>query len=88
MMSMYNLIEYSYKYSKISEHLSQYYRDEPIATLTDSQSFKYKVKVIGKTIGDDYTNNVEIAVPLKYLSNFLRTPEMPLTDCGTSFILT
>ena len=40
MMSMYNLIEHSYKYSKISEHLSQYYRDEPVATLTDSQSFK------------------------------------------------
>ena len=39
-MSMYNLIEYSGKYSKISECLWQYYGDEPNATLADFESFK------------------------------------------------
>ena len=29
-MPMYNLIEYSDNYSKISEHLRQYSRDEPV----------------------------------------------------------
>ena len=32
--------------------------------------------------------NVEIMVPLKYLSNFLRTLEMPLINCEVHLILT
>ena len=31
---------------------------------------------------------VEIAVPLKYLSNFWRTLDMPLINCEVSLILT
>ena len=42
--------------------------------LTDS--FNFKVRMTGQT-GDDGTKNVEITVPLKYLSNFWRTLEMP-----------
>ena len=38
--------------------------------------------------GDDGTKNVEIKVPLKYLSNFWRTLEMPLINCEISLILT
>ena len=38
--------------------------------------------------GDDGTKNVEIMVPLKYLSNFWRTLEMPLINCEISLILT
>ena len=32
--------------------------------------------------------NAEIAVPLKYLSNFWRTLEIPLIDCEINLILT
>ena len=32
--------------------------------------------------------NVEIMVPLKYLSNFWRTLEMPLINCESNLILT
>ena len=32
--------------------------------------------------------NVEIMVPLKYLSNFWRTLEMPLFNCEVNLILT
>ena len=32
--------------------------------------------------------NVEIVVPLKYLSNFRRTPELPLINCEINLILT
>ena len=53
--------------------------------LTDS--FKFKVKITGQT-GDDGTKDVEIMVPLKYLSNFWRTLEMPLIDCEVNVILT
>ena len=32
--------------------------------------------------GDNGTKNVEIMVSRKYLSNFWRTLEMPLINCG------
>ena len=72
-MSMYNLIEYSDNYSKTSESLQQYYKDEPYDNLTDSESFKSKIKTTGNTPADGNTKDVEIIVPLKYLSNFWRT---------------
>ena len=52
--------------------------------LTDSLNFK--VKMTGKT-GYDGTKNLEIMVPLKYLSNFWRTLEMPLINCEINLIL-
>ena len=42
--------------------------------------FKLKQKVTGQT-GNDGTKDVEIMVPLKYLSNFWKTHEMPLANC-------
>ena len=80
LMPMYNLIEYSDNYSKTSGSLWQYYRDEPNNNLADPESFKFKVRITGKT-NDDNEKDVEIMVPLKYLSNFWRTLEMPLINC-------
>ena len=51
-MPIYNLIEYSDNYSKTSGNLWKYYRDEPNDNLTGSESFKSKLKVIGKTPAD------------------------------------
>ena len=48
-MPMYNLIECSDNYSKTSGSLWQYYKDDPNDNLADSESFKYKVKITGKT---------------------------------------
>ena len=76
-MPMYNLIEYSDNYSKTSGGLRQY-QDQPNDKIAGSESFKSKVKVTGKPPADRNTKNVEIIVPLKYLSNFWRTLEMPL----------
>ena len=53
--------------------------------LTDS--FNFKVKFTGQT-GNDGTKDVEIMVPLKYLSNFGRTLEVPLINCEVNLILT
>ena len=75
-MPMYNLIEYSDNYSKTSGSLWQYYRDDPNDNTTQSGSFKYNIKITGKTPADGNTKAVEIAVPLKYLSNFCRTLQM------------
>ena len=69
-MPMYNLVEYSDNYSKRTGGLWQYYKDDPNDNIADSESFKYKVKITGKTPADGNTKTVEIIVPLKYLSNF------------------
>ena len=69
-MPMYNLTEYSDNYSKTSASLWQYYKDDPNDNLPDSESFKSKVKILEKTPDNGNAKNVEIIVPLKYLSNF------------------
>ena len=96
-MPVYNLIEYSDNYAKTTGSLWQYCKDIParnvnneiivfdINNLTDS--FKFKAKITGQT-GNDGTKGVEIMVPLKYLSNFWGTLEMPLINCEVNLILT
>ena len=96
-MSMYNLIEYSDHYAKTTGSLWQYCKDIPARNnpnnaiiifsednITDS--FKFKAKITGQT-GNDETKDVEIIVPLKYLSNFWRTLEIPLINCEVNLIL-
>ena len=84
---MYNLIEYSDNYAKTSGHLWQYYSDEPNSNLANSKSFKSKIKITGRTPAASNEKDVEIMVPLKYLSNFWRTLEMPLINCEVSLML-
>ena len=87
-MPMYNLIEYSDNYAKTTGSLWQYFSDEPDDNLEDSESFKSKIKITRKTPDDNNEKDVEIMVPLKYLSNFWRTLEMPLINCEVNLILT
>ena len=87
-MLMYNLTEYSNNYSKTSGSLWQYYKDNPSDTITDPESFKSKVKIRGKTPAAGNAKDVEIIVPLKYLSKFWRTLEMQLINCEVNLILT
>ena len=96
-MPMYNLIEYSDNYAKTTESLWQYCKEIPARNNNDeiiifdasnlTDSFKFKAKITGQT-GNDGTKDVEIMVPLKYLSNFWRTLEMPLINCEVNLILT
>ena len=85
---MYNLIEYSDNYSKISGSLQQYHKDDPNDNITQSESFKSKIKITGKTPAAGNTKDIEIIVPLKYLCNFGRTLEMPVINCKVNLILT
>ena len=86
-MPIYNSIEYSDNYAKASGILWQYYRDERNGNLADSESFKSKVKITGKAPDNGNEKDVEIMVPLKYLSNFWRTLEMPLINCEIDLML-
>ena len=97
-MPMYNLIEYSDNYQDSSATLYQYKRDEsppeadPIADLThnNSTSLKYKIKLLGNPVNNNNIGktNVKIVVPLKYLSNFFRSLEMPQINCKIKLNLT
>ena len=91
-MPMYNLLEYSKNYKKTTGAFWIYYRDKPnnpplnhynADPITNSESFKYKSSITGKTSDENQENgentkqgntktkrNLEIFVPLKYLSNF------------------
>ena len=95
-MPIYNLIEYSDNYQDSSATLYQYKRDEPpednaIANLTVNNwsSFKYKVSLLGDPVhaGGVAKRNVKLVVPLKYLSNFFRSLEMPLINCKIKLYL-
>ena len=93
-MPVYNLIEYSDNYTDYSGSLYQFKRGEsPMnnagnpnnVALDNSTSFKYKASLLGKAddaAGNDRSlKNTKIVLPLKYLSNFFRSLEMPLINC-------
>ena len=95
------MLEYSKKYKKTTGSLWNYYKDEPnnpplndddpptvsynADPIVNSESFKYKSSITGKTSNANQENgenieqnnrkikkNLEIVVPLKHLSNFWR----------------
>ena len=88
-MPMYNLIEYSDNYQDSSATLCQYKRDEPPEgdptpnlAVDNSSSYKYEVELLGDPVvaNNIARRNVKVVVPLKYLSNFFRSLEMPLIN--------
>ena len=96
-MPMYNLIEYSDNYQDSSATLYQYKRNEPPEanaiddlTVDNSNSFKYKVSLLGNPVVADNIakRSVNVVVPLIYLSNFFRSLEMPLINCKIKLNLT
>lgn len=48
--------------------------------MENCESFKFKVKITGRTLADANTKNVEIVVPQRYLSNFQGGLEIPLIN--------
>ena len=89
---MYNLIEYSDNYSDISRSLWGFKSDEVVnnADVTNNDngpSVKYKASLITDTEANGTKNGIKIAVPLKYLSKFWRSLEMPLINCRVKLSL-
>ena len=101
---MYNLLEYSKNYKKTTGGLWNYYGDEPSNPLsTNSEFFQYKTSIKGNTynVDDDHDddddnydankvgkNETEVVIPLKHLSNFWRSLNIPLINCEVELILT
>ena len=91
-MPMYNLIGYSDSYSDATGSLWGFKRDvvtnnTNVANNNNVPSFKYKANLIGSTEANGTKKGVKIAVPLKYLSNFWRSLEMPLINCRVELSL-
>ena len=90
-MPIYNLIEYRNNYSDSSGSLWHCKRDEVPAndadlSIINFQSFEYKASLVGKTANAvkhtiSSIKDAKIVVPLKYLSSFWRSLEMPLINC-------
>ena len=98
-MPMFNLLEYSKNCRRTTGSLWNYYRDKPSSDIggennnvncfiKGSKSFDYKTSITGLLEGISRTKDVEIVVPLKYLSNFWRTLNMSLINCEINLILT
>ena len=82
---MYNLLEYS------DNTLHQFKRDEPPGDNADvannTSSLVYKSKLISGA-DDNNVNNVKLVVPLKYVSSFFKSLELPLVNCKIDLELT
>ena len=67
-----------------------YYRDEASDPLSsNSESFKYKTSIVGKTPEDnDSLTNAKVVIPLRNLSNLWRALNIPLINCEVELILT
>ena len=94
---MNNLLEYSKNYRKTTGSLWNHYRDEPNSgtegninySIKNSKSFDYKTSITGKLKGNNVEkDDIEIFVPLKYLSNFFKSLNFRLINCGVSLTLT
>ena len=89
-----------YNWTESSGNLWNYYRDEPNSglgddsnninySMKDSKSFDYKTSITEKLEDNKKEkDDVEIVVPLKYLSNFWRTLDVSLINCEVSLTLT
>ena len=98
-MLMYNLLKYSKNYKKkTTRSFWNCYRDERNGVIVggnnnvnysmkDSKSFDYRRSITGKLEGNNTEKEVEIVVPLKYLSNFWGALDMPLINCEINLIL-
>ena len=98
-MPMYNLLEYSKNDRKTTGSSWNDYRDEPNSSvgannithsILNSESFDYKANFMENCVtNNNFTkNNVKVVVPLKYLSNFWRSLNIPLISGEVELILT
>ena len=86
---MYILLECSDNCADSSASLYQFKRDEKnmnngnLADVTtdDSSSFKYKSSPLGNPNVTGVLRNAKIVVPIKYLSNLVKSLEMPFINC-------
>lgn len=83
---MFNLTDCTDNDEATSESVWQYYKDDPNDKITDSKSSNLKSRLTNNN--NTGISNVEMTVPLKYLSTFRRTIEMPIINCKINLMFT
>ena len=76
-MPMYNLLEYNKNYSMTSRSLWNYDKDEVNDDANENEN-NYRIPA------DNNRLDTEVVVPLKSLSNFWRSLDLPLIICKYS----
>lgn len=77
----------------VLQSLWQFHKDDPNGNITDRESFRFKAKIAGGSSAAGNTKDVEIAVPLKQLSNLWRKIAriqkiaIPLINCEINLLL-
>ena len=90
-MPTYDLIECSSNCHDTASSIWLYYKDEMISFTIDIANvftfFNYKANILETTLtllapnnANENLKNVKIAIPLKYVSIFLRSLEIPLSN--------
>ena len=98
-MPMYNLLEYSKNYKKTTGIYGIITEMNQVILSSDSEYFKYKNNITGNTynigVGEEGydankvgKNESEVVIPLKHLSNFWRSLNIPLINCEIELIFT
>ena len=82
------LIEHRNNYSKTTEGYLQFCIDGPNAAIRDTESFKFKVRVTEEPRDDCNGKNFVIVVTFKYLRDYWRDLEVPVTNCEKNIRLT
>ena len=85
-MATHNQGEYNNNYTKRSASLWHCHKDDPYDNITDSESFKFKSELTNNSNKLSIAD-IELAVPLKYLSNFWRTVEILPINCEINLTL-
>ena len=81
-----DFIEYNKNYRKTTGSVLNYHKYQPTDPITESKSYKFKTSIIRKTANNKNVS-VEFSLPLKHLSNFWRTLNIPLINCEVSLTL-
>ena len=89
-MPLYNLLEYSSSFLDTANSLWFCFKDKKssfnasIENTDNFNPFRYKTNILGDTVSQNkILKNATIVGPLKYLSKFWRSLEMPLINCKT-----
>ena len=56
-------------------------------SIRGSKSFDFKTSITVRLEGNNTQKKVEVVVPLEHLSNFWKTPDIPLINCKINCIL-
>ena len=69
---------WNYYREEIDDHENENHNDN---RLNNNKTITSKKKTRGSTLDNESRLNAEVVVPLKYLSNFWRCPDLPLNNC-------